>query len=59
MKKPKPFTIEKKLVAQVKYYETFFMIRDERGHMIFTGDEASATRILKLLEADAKKKVSR
>ncbi len=49
MKKSKPFTIEKKLIAAVRYYETLYLIHDDKGERIYTGSEESAKRILALL----------
>lgn len=51
-KKPakKKFTIEKKMVAQVRYYERLFIIRDEDGERVYTGaDEKKARQILAVL----------
>lgn len=52
--KPKAhkFTVEKKLIAQVRYYETLYLVRDEKGERIFTGSEAMAKRVLRLLNGD-------
>lgn len=50
MKKPKrKFVVEKRLIAQVRFFEELHVIRDERGETIFTGSPALAKRILKLL----------
>lgn len=46
--KPK-FTIEKKLIAQVRFYEELFKIYDQNGEQIFTGSERMAKKILKML----------
>ena len=40
------------MIAVVRYYETLYLIRDEAGERIYTGnDEATAKRILKTLNA--------
>lgn len=52
----KGFTIEKKMIAQVRYYETLYKISDERGETIFTGSEEMAKKLLKILRADALKR---
>lgn len=47
-----PFTVERKLIAQIRFFETLHVIRDERGETIFTGSEEMAARILKVLKGD-------
>lgn len=54
--KPK-FTIEKKLIAQVRFYETLYLVRDNRGERIYTGSEETARKILKVLNAQAKRPI--
>jgi hypothetical protein len=52
----KKFTLEKKMIAQVKFYETLYLIHDEHGQRIYTGSEESAKKILTMLNS---KKVKR
>lgn len=54
--KQKRFTIEKKMVATVRYYETLYLVRDVKGERVFTGSEALATRIARLLNGDRARK---
>lgn len=49
------FKVEKTMIAQVKYYETLHVIKDEKGQTIFTGNEELAQRILKLLNKPKRK----
>jgi len=49
-RKPR-FTVEKKTVVQIRYYETMYLIHDGNGERIFAGSEESAKRVLKLLNA--------
>ncbi len=53
----KQFKLEKKMIAQVRYYEILHVIRDEKGETIFTGSEELAKKLIKILkhEAAAKK----
>lgn len=40
----------KKMVAQVRYYETFYIITDPNGERVYTGSDAKvATRVLAVL----------
>jgi len=48
MKRVKP-RIEKKLIAQVRYYEELHVVTDSRGERIYTGNKATAEKILRLL----------
>lgn len=57
--KKRVFTVEKTFVAQVKYYETLHVIRDENGQAVYTGTEEMAAKVLRLLKADRKKKIMR
>jgi hypothetical protein len=54
--KPKKYTLEKKLIAQVRFYETLYKIRDDKGETIFTGSEETAKKILRLLKSEGKRK---
>lgn len=45
----KAFTLEKKLVATVRYYETLYLVHDSKGERIYTGSEETAKRILAAL----------
>jgi hypothetical protein len=45
----KKYTIEKKMIAQVRCYETLYIIHDERGERIYTGSQEAATRIAAVL----------
>lgn len=54
--KPK-FRLEKKLIAQVRFYETLYLVRDDRGERIYTGSEETARRILKALNAQGKRSI--
>lgn len=54
--KPK-FTLEKKLIAQVRFYETLYLVRDDRGERIYTGSEETARKILKVLNAQGKRSI--
>lgn len=49
----KRYILEKKIYAQVRYYETLFKIKDQSGEVIFTGSEEMAKRLIKILERDA------
>ncbi len=49
MKKAKPFTLEKKLYAQVRFYETLYLVKDAKGERIYTGSEETAKRIQRVL----------
>lgn len=49
MKKPKRFQIERKLLAQVRYYEEVFIVRGSDGERVYTGTEETAKRIQRLL----------
>lgn len=51
----KRFSLEKKLIAQVKYYEELFVITDLNGEKIFVGNEETAKKYLKILNAGLKK----
>lgn len=51
MKKAKPFTLEKKLYAQVRFYETLYLVKDAKGERIYTGSEETAKRIQRILNA--------
>lgn len=52
MKKPKPkFTMEKKLYAQVRFYETLHLIRDAKGERIYTGSAETARKVLRALNS--------
>ncbi len=55
----KQFSLEKKMIAQVRYYETLYAIRDEKGETIFTGSEELANKLLKILKREAVKKGGR
>ncbi len=55
-KSKKFFTVEKKLIAQIRFFEELHVIRDERGETIFTGTEEMAKRILKLLKTKGLRK---
>lgn len=51
------FTLEKKMVAQVRYYETLYVIRDGQGERVYTGtDEKTAHHIQRLLNGCRAKK---
>ena len=50
MKRPK-FKLEKKFVAQVKFYEVLFKITDDKGEAIYVGSEESAKKVLRALNA--------
>ncbi len=44
------FRLEEKIIAQVKYYEWFYVITDDKGDRLYTGtDEKTAKLILKIL----------
>lgn len=48
----KRFTLTKKLVAQVRFYEQLYMISDTQGVRVYTGtDAAKAKEILAALNA--------
>jgi hypothetical protein len=47
--KSKVFSVEKKLVAQIRFYEELHVIKDENGETLFVGTEAMTKRILKAL----------
>lgn len=44
------FTLEKKMVVQVRYYEYMYVVRDGKGERIYTGtDEKFAKHVVRLL----------
>lgn len=46
----KNFTIEKKMVVQIRYYEHMYLIHDRKGERIYAGtDEKTANTVLALL----------
>lgn len=49
----KKFTIEKKLIAQVRFYEELYMIKDDRGETIFAGTEVMAKKFVAILNKEA------
>lgn len=50
----RPFTLEKKLVVQVRYYEHLYMVSDKHGTRVYTGtDEKLAKTVLGILNGDA------
>jgi hypothetical protein len=49
------FRIEKKLIAQVRFYEELHCIRDQNGETIFAGTPEMAQKILKMLNAQKRK----
>jgi len=49
------FQMERKLIAQVRYYEELFVITDINGEKIFVGNKATADKYLKILNASLKK----
>lgn len=55
----KRFTIEKKLIVQVRYYEELYKIRDIKGEAVFVGSEAMARKFLKLLNGEPVKRRKR
>lgn len=50
----KPFTAEKKVFAQVRFFEELYIIKDQNGETLFTGTEEMRDKILKLLNRDRK-----
>jgi hypothetical protein len=51
------FTVEKKLIVKVRYYEHLFFIRDSEGETLFAGvDEERAREVCILLNAYHHKK---
>lgn len=48
-------TIEKKVIAQVRFYETLYVVRDKNGEVIFTGSQETAKRIQRLLSSSIKR----
>lgn len=53
--KQKRFTLEKKLIVQVKYFEELWVIRDQYGEKIFLGTEETAKKFLKILNQNVKR----
>jgi len=53
------FTIEKKMYAQVRYFETLYKIKDADGEVIFTGSEEMAKKLLKILGTQKPKRKAR
>lgn len=49
----KKYTQERKLIAQVRFYEELHVIKDENGETIFTGNKALADKLLKILKREA------
>lgn len=49
------YTLERKIIGQVRFYETLYLVRDNDGERIYTGSEESAKRIQKLLNASRRK----
>lgn len=56
MKPKKTYTVEKKMIAQVRFFEVLYKIRDDRGETIFTGSEEMAKKIMRLLKQEGKRK---
>ncbi len=52
----KKFVIEKKMIAQIRFYETLYVIKDNRGETIFTGSEEMAKRLIRMLGKDGSKR---
>ena len=48
------FSVEKKFVAQVRFYEELHVIKDGLGEVLFIGTEEMTKRILKALKAGRK-----
>jgi hypothetical protein len=42
--------LTKTVVAQVRYFETLYIIEDEKGERLFVGSEETGKRLLKLLK---------
>lgn len=55
----KNFTLHETKIAQVRYFETLYVIKDQNGATLFTGEKALATKILGMLKKDKVKKASR
>jgi hypothetical protein len=49
MKKPQRFTIEKKLFAQVRFYETLYLVKDAKGERVYTGSKETARKVQRVL----------
>jgi DNA-binding transcriptional MerR regulator len=55
--KGRKFRLETKLVAMVRYYERMYLITDESGIRVFTGnDEKTAKLVLRTLNGYRSKK---
>lgn len=52
--KSRKFSVEKKFVAQIRFYEELHVIKDEAGETLFVGTEEMTKRILKALKAGRK-----
>lgn len=55
----KKFFVEKKFVAQIRFYEELYAVRDKNGETIFTGTPEMARKILKLLNGGKSPRRSR
>jgi hypothetical protein len=53
--KPARFKMERKLIAQVRYYEELYVITDLNGEKIFVGNPETAKKYLKILNAGIKR----
>jgi hypothetical protein len=42
----KRFSLEKKMVVQVRYYETMYLIHDRHGERVFAGTEEKTARTI-------------
>lgn len=51
----KKYSIDTKIIAQVKYFETLHVIKDDKGETLFTGSEIFAKKLLKILNAEKRK----
>jgi hypothetical protein len=50
------YRLEKKVFAQVRFFEELTLIKDDHGEVLFTGSAEMAEKILKLLNKDRKAK---
>lgn len=55
----KRYSTEKKVYAQLRFFEELHIIKDAQGEILFTGNAVAAQKILKLLNQDRKSGKSR
>lgn len=49
------FHLEKKVYAQVRFFEELTLIKDDHGEVLFTGSKIMADKILRMLNRDTQR----